>query len=175
VKEKEKDNTPVVTITSPSSKNKFDKQNTKKLYGTYDTKTNCITVTIPETDIPIGESIEEIICEVSEDEDDEVDSEMEYKFLSSTSSSEENSLVRELISPIASVLSDHLDTIHLPINSWQISNKEDEVKSVVSSNDYGYESLGSPNIDELYSNNNNDFDIDMPWNDSLGDLFPSLI
>jgi hypothetical protein len=143
---------------------KIDKtSNTNKLYGTYDQKTNCITVTMyPESDtMPIAESIEEIICEVS---DDEEDNEVESKYLIA-----DTPLVRELISPISSVTSDPQHNQHL---------QSDDVKSVVSSNDYGYESLGSPNIDEFYqsfsNSNNDDFDIDMTWNNSLNELFPLL-
>lgn len=134
----------------------------------------------PESDIPISESIEEIICEVSDDDDDDEEEilllenqDVESKYLiGSTTNNDDNPLIRDLISPISSVVSDHLyhlDAVHL-------TPPMDDVKSVVSASDYGYESLGSPNIDEFYSSNaNNEFDIDMTWNNSLNDLFPSLI
>jgi hypothetical protein len=118
----------------------------------------------PESDtVPIAESIEEIICEVSDDEDD---TEAECKYLIA-----DTPLVRNLISPISSVTSDRQQ-------HHQLLQTNDDVKSVVSSNDYGYESLGSPNIDEFYQSfgdsSNNDFDIDMAWNSSLNELFPLL-
>lgn len=116
------------------------------LYGTYDEKTNSITIVYPDDSIPKTEAMDEIICETNSIDDD---------FMSSSSSPSESNYLS---------LTHHSDINLLsPIpKSIILDDNKSPMHSIIS--DSGYESLGSP-IDDNFSD---------LWNSSFSELFPSL-
>lgn len=128
------------------------------LYGTYDEKTNSITIVMPDGSVPVQEFVEEIIC------DDQ----------SESISNNEDDTVCLAESVINNSLSLDDDTDFDPVKEFlslpcQIDDSAKKSPYSLHS-DHGYVSIGSP-----YSNNSDDggqFEI---WNESFSELFPSLI
>lgn len=126
-------------------------------YGTYDEKTNSITVVLSDDSIPVADTIEEIVCEdeVSIEEafhkvDDEVN-----MITSECNLLEEQHKELEVLTPLPK------SEKSIFINS---SRMPSPLHSIFSDSDY--DSLGSPN----------DHDIDDLWNNtSFLELFPSAV
>lgn len=119
------------------------------LYGTYDEKTNCITIVLPDENMPLDEAVEEVqYCP---------------------------SAVMSLISPIPDTYLDDLSSVgHVsPAHSTLSSNVSLADAKAVTIAESGYESLGSPASSGSDLEQGMDFD-DM-WNDSFSELFPSLM
>lgn len=121
------------------------------LYGTYDESSYCITVVLPNENIPICEAVEEIVC--SEDEQ-----------MSDVT----------LLSPIQN------DYPPSPgYSSCNSSLYAVDVKSplsICSNNESGYESIPSPLPPSTDVNGDDicDLELDELWNSSFTELFPSL-
>lgn len=120
------------------------------LYGTYDEKTNCITIVMPDENIPLDEAVEEVqYCP---------------------------SVVMSLISPIPDTYLDDISNVgHVsPAHSAFSSNVSLSDAKAPTLAESGYESLGSP-----ASTGSSDLEPTMDfsdmWNDSFSELFPSLM
>lgn len=119
------------------------------LYGTYDEKTNCITIVMPDENLQLDEVVEEV------------------QYCPSTAVS--------IISPIPDTYLDELSSLgHVsPAHSTLSSNVSLADAKALTVAESGYESLGSPGSSGSDLEPAMDFD-DM-WNDSFSELFPSLM
>lgn len=130
--------------------------NQQTVYGTYDNESNCITIVLDESELPLEE---EIIYEESTTDDDE----QEFKVKLEP--------VQNLLSPIPSTCSNYSEDLNKPIQ------EDDELQHVFKCpltpvsfvSDGGYESLGSPT-------SSNDFNMTTSAFDEFWslDLFPIL-
>lgn len=149
-------------LTTQSPPKKFEKKSTQKsissptpesdnqtLYGTYDEKTNSITIVYPDDSIPISEAIEEIICETSSSSSSYID-ENDDVIMPSVNESEYLNITQDL-------------NLLAPKTNLSVSCDKSPMHSVIS--DSGYESLGSPVMDDNFNE---------LWNSSFSELFPSL-
>lgn len=143
---------PKLTINQPTppTQSPTPESDNQTLYGTYDEKTNSITIVYPDESIPISDAIEEIICDTSSSSSNLSSyGEADDVILPSINDNEYLNLTQDLnlLSPLPKSLA---------------SYDKSPNHSVIS--DSGYESLGSPiddNFNEL-------------WNTSFSELFPSL-
>lgn len=139
------------------------------LYGTYDEKTNCITIVLPNENISICEAVEEIVsCEEDEHQQDiKVD-------------------IKEDIDDVTVGIKDDIDDIPMlsPIPSYYSSpdyyssakstyNGSETTEPILLASESGYESLGSPS--SICQTESDFINIDDLWNSSYAELFPSLL
>lgn len=124
------------------------------LYGTYDEKTNCITIVLPDENIQLDEAVEEV----------------QYSPSSSSVS---------LISPIPDSYLDDVSNVVCPVSpahstfSSNVSLADAKAPTLA---DSGYESFGSPAASSIGSGDMEPImDFDDMWNDSFSELFPSLM
>lgn len=152
-----------------TSQQQFDLDHPQStVYGTYDNESNCITIVLNDDDDNEGDFDEElpleeeIICEETEDEYSNHESEFKVKL----------EPVRELLSPIPSICSNYSSS-----DDVKPALEDDEPQHLFKCpltpvsfvSDGGYESIGSPNGSTEFSMTSSSFD-DF-WN---LDLFPIL-
>lgn len=128
------------------------------VYGTYDAKTNSITIVMDDDAVPVNEAVEEIYCDGV-----------------APSNSDEIKYPTPMASPshvFLNVVDDSDDEPFLRPNRPLAKSPAPSLHSAVS--DHGYESIiGSPTstATEHFDTSAEDFD----WQGNFNDLFPSLI
>ncbi|XP_039481084.1 LOW QUALITY PROTEIN: uncharacterized protein LOC120445042 [Drosophila santomea] len=143
------------------------------VYGTYDAKTNSITIVMDGDAVPVNEAVEEIYCDGVSAGDDSTDvimkcpppatspSQVYLNVMNATDDSDDESF-----DPIDRFLRPRVKAISPLAKSPALS-----LHSAIS--DHGYESiLGSPMSAALTMPADED---DFPWESNFDELFPSLI
>lgn len=157
-------NIAIAPTTTPSPNSNT---NSNSVYGTYDEKTNSITILVSADDIPMddgGDVEEEVICI------EETTSENgggESKSTSTSSTEDEEMLLNHGAESIVEILSPISNTMYHDDDRGGVDHKKSTIESSPRISDHGYESIGSPSS-EVHS-------FDELWNDSLSQLFPSLV
>ncbi|KAH8290652.1 hypothetical protein KR054_004777 [Drosophila jambulina] len=147
------------------------------VYGTYDAKTNSITIVMDGDAVPVNEAVEEIYCDgVTAGDEDTTDVIMKCPppatspsqvYLNVVNATEDDSDDENSFDPIQRFLCPRVKAISPLAKSPALS-----LHSATS--DHGYESiLGSPTSTALTLPI--DEDEDFPWQSNFDELFPSLI
>lgn len=138
------------------------------LYGTYDERTNCITIVLPDENISISEAVEEISSD-DEQQKGQNNHHQPMDFMDECVQVEFPTISDDHHYAAATDLNDcHSD------GTKSIYGGGDSAASVSLASESGYESLGSPSSSVC----NNDIDtmhFDDMWNSSFSELFPSLL
>ncbi|XP_055903353.1 LOW QUALITY PROTEIN: uncharacterized protein LOC129939384 [Eupeodes corollae] len=124
------------------------------IYGTYDEKTNSITIVVGDDAVAMNEAVEEVYCEGEEPPKNE------------------ETIECGMTSDDIGDDDDDFDTSFL---SLPFDSKKNCLKSPLSIHSYsdpGYESIGSPQSD--IGSTISTFD-EMAWTNSINELFPSLL
>lgn len=145
------------TITQTTSAQLTQQLDTSEtIYGTYDEKTNSITIVVGDAAdaVAMNEAVEEVYCEGEEPPKNE-----------------------EIIEcgRTSDIIEDNDDDFDTEFLSMPFDSKRHSLKSPLSIHSYsdpGYESLGSPQSD--IGSTISTFD-EMAWTSSINDLFPSLL
>lgn len=139
------------------------------LYGTYDEKTNCITIVLPDENISISEAVEEIgSCE----EDDHL---QDIKIGIKEDLDDVTVGIKEYIDdiPMLSPIPSHYSSPDYYSSAKSTYGGSETTEPILLASESGYESLGSPSSNcPMESEFINISDL---WNSSCAELFPSLL
>ncbi|KAH8371347.1 hypothetical protein KR093_007020 [Drosophila rubida] len=171
--------TPATTTTTISAATFLQSATPDTVYGTYDAKTNSITIVMDGDAVPVNEAVEVIYGEGVTAGDDTTDvimkcpppatspSHVYLNVINATDDSEDDETTSHLnFEPLGRFLCPRVKAI-----SPLAKSPAQSMHSATS--DHGYESvLGSPTSTTLA---NLDTDEDFPWESNFDELFPSLI
>jgi len=146
------------------------------VYGTYDSKTNSITIIMDDDSIAVNEAVEEIYSD-GESPHSPIDEINLHSQKSPASHLNLNNTSDTLQLDDDILIYDPLDKYLEPnANKFNFLSKSPPLSIETAISDHGYESImGSPspiNIQDTFEQNPGD---DFPWEHSFKELFPSLL